>query len=253
MRTVVRSLILLGLLAPLYGCASSATTLDVSNAYRGQTAEQLFISAETAVAKGNYQTAAERFDALDILYPFGKYSERAHLDVIYAQYKAGDMPSTAAAAERYIQLYPVSPYADYAYYMKGIANFNQDRGTLQRYVRTDISERDPGTLKEAFCDFTQLIRLYPNSEYAADARKRMIYIRNLLAKYEMNIAHYYYCRGAYVAAINRASNVLRHYRQSPSTIDALNLMVQAYRKLGLECQANEVLTILGANAQFCKR
>ena len=247
MRIKYRSLILLILLSALSGCASTSTTMDVPNTYRGQTAKQLFISAESALAKGDYHTATERFDALEILYPFGKYSERAHLSIIYAYYKSGDMPAAITAADRYIRLYPASRHIDYAYYIKGVANFEQDRGTLQRYIRTDLAERDPGTSRQAFEDFSQLIRLYPESEYVPDARQRMIYIRNLLARYEMHVGRYYYCRGAYVAAINRASNVLQHYRRSPSTLDALDLMAKSYGKLGLQDQANETLRIFYAN------
>ena len=240
-----RSFILFVLLSSLYGCAT--TTPDPSAAYRGQTAEQIFICAETALIKGNYTTAIQRFEALDTLYPCGRYAERAHLDIIYAYYKSGDMVATSAAADRYIRLYPASCYADYAYYIKGVADFEQDRGWLQRYFPTDLADRDPGTSKQAFDDFKQLICLYPDSQYVPDARQRMVYLRNLLARYEMNIARYYYCRGAYVAAINRASNVLEHYQQSPSTPCALQLMANAYCRLGLKRQADEAVSVLRCN------
>jgi len=243
-----RSLILFALLSSLYGC-STTTTVDTSAPYRGQTPEQIFIGAETALVKGNYTTASERFEALDSLYPCGKYAERAHLEIIYAYYKKGDMSATLAAADCYIRLYPASPYADYAYYMKGVANFEQDRGWLQKYFPTDLADRDPGTSKQSFEDFKQLICLYPDSQYVPDAAQRMIYLRNLLARYEMNIARYYYCRGAYVAAINRASNVLQHYQQSASTRCALELIAKAYCKLGLKEQADEALNILHANCR----
>lgn len=243
----IRLLSLLALFTSIYGCASTGTTVDNTANYRGQTAEQIFTSAETSLIKHNYTTASEKFEALDTLYPSSKYAQRAHLDIIYAYYKAEDMAATATAAERYIKLYPTDTHVDYAYYLKGIANFNEDRGWLQRYFPTDLAARDPGTSKQAFDDFKQLICLYPNSRYASDARQRMIYLRNLLARYEMNVARYYYCRGAYVAAINRASNVLQHYQRSPSTPSALTLMLNAYQKLGLYRQANEVRNILNAN------
>lgn len=242
------SLVFLALLMFLSGCATTDTTLEVSNTYRGQTADQLFIGAENALAKGDYRTASERFEALDILYPFGKYSERAHMDIIYAYYKQGDMmPETVAAADQFIRLYPTSPHVDYAYYMRGVANFEQDRGFLQRYVRTDLAERDPGSSKQAFQDFNQLIHQYPCSKYVPDARQRMIHIRNLLARYEVNIGRYYYCRRAYVAAVNRASNVLQCYQCSPSTRDALDLMAKSYCQLGFTEQADECLAILKVN------
>lgn len=243
---LIRSLILCALLSSLYGCATSST-VDTSAPYRGQTAEQIFVCAESALVKGNYTTASERFEALDSLYPCSKYAEHAHLDVIYARYKTGDMIAATAAADRYIQLYPASPYTDYAYYMRGVANFEQDRGWLQKYFPTDLADRDPGTLKQAFDDFKQLICLYPDSQYVPDAEQRMIYLRNLLARHEMNIARYYYSRRAYVAAINRASNVLQHYQQSSSTPCALDLMAKAYCKLGLQNQANEAIAILRSN------
>jgi outer membrane protein assembly factor BamD len=245
MQTKTRLLTLLTLGASLYGCATTQT--DPSTPYRGQTAEQIFISAEACLAKGNNKTAAEKFEALDAIYPCGQYAQRAQLDIIYAYYRSNDMPSAACAAERYIRQYPAGPHADYAYYIKGISNFEQDRGFLQRYIRTDLAERDPGSAREAFNDFKQLICSYPDSCYAPDARERMIYLRNLLARYEMNIAIYYFNRRAYVAAINRASNVLEHYEQSPSVCGALKLMRDAYLRLCLPEQAKEAEMMLHAN------
>lgn len=245
MQLVVRLTTLFLLTAALYGCATTPT--DISSPYRGLTAEQIFISAETNLAKGNYKTAAQKLESLDILYPCGQYAQRAQLDIIYAHYKSGDMPCAACAADRYIRQYPAGPHTDYAYYIRGIANFEQDRGFLQRYIRTDLAERDPGSAKDAFDDFKQLICQFPDSCYAPDARERMIYLRNLLARYEMNIAIYYFRRGAYVAAINRATNVLQHYEQSPSTCGALRLMRDAYLKLCMPQQAAEVEAMLRAN------
>lgn len=245
MQIKTRLFSLLALFTLLYGCACTQT--DITSPFRGQTAEQLFISAETALAKGNCKTAVQRFEALDILYPCGEYAQRAHLDIIYAYYRTGDTVSAAAAADRYIRLYPAGPHTDYAYYIKGIANFEQDRGLLQRYFHTDLAERDPGTSRQAFEDFKQLICCYPDSPFVCDARQRMVYLRNLLARYELNIGIYYYHRNAYVAAINRASNVLAHYQQSPYTCGALKLMRDSYRKLGLEQQACEMEEIIQRN------
>jgi len=227
------------------GCSSAIT--DPAIIYKDQSAEEIYRGAEINLAKRRYSTAVQQFEALDALYPFSQYSEQAQLDSIYAYYKNDDMPSTAAAADRYIRLYPRSEHVDYAYYMKGIADFEQDRGWLQRFVSTDLSKRDPGTTLQAFDDFSQLVRLFPNSVYAPDARQRMVYLRNLFANHELHIAQYYFARGAYVAAANRANYIVQHFDGTPQVEGALVIMVKSYRELGLEESANKALRVLQLN------
>ena len=232
------------LLGLITGCN---TTTSPSEMFKGQPADQIFTEGEEALANARYSNAVQHFEALDSLYPFDKHAEQALLDSIYAYYKSGDEASAVAAADRYLHLYPRSAHADYAYYIKGLANYDQDRSWFLRYLPIDWSERDLGTARQAFNDFSQLIRLYPTSRYVPDAKQRMIHLRNVLARSEIHVAQYYMQRGAYVAAANRANYVVQHYQQTPSVADALVVMVKAYRQLGLTDRANEALRVLRLN------
>lgn len=232
---------------PLILLSACSATTDPAVMFKNQSAEQIYQGGERALAKREYSSAVQHFEGLDTLYPFSDNSEQAQLDLIYAYYKTYDMASTAATAERFIRLYPRSQYVDYAYYMKGVADFEQDRGWLQRVFPVDLSDRDPGTTVQAFTDFQQLLQFFPNSPYAPDARQRMIYLRNLFAKHELFVAQYYLRRGANVAAINRANYILQHYDATPSVQEALGVMVQAYRKLGMQEEADQTLQVLALN------
>ncbi len=228
----------------LGGCAS---TKDPTEPYKKYTAQQIFQQGEVSLAKGSYSTATKQFEALDALYPFSDDAEQAELDLMYAYYQNDDVPSSAATADRFIRIYPRSPNVDYAYYMKGLADFSQDRGWLQRFFPSDLSERDPGTTTQSFADFAQLVRFFPDSNYAADAHQHMIYLRNLFASYELNVAQFYLNKHAYVAAANRASSVLQRFDGSPQTERALGIMVQSYRALGLNTLADQSLQTLQLN------
>jgi outer membrane protein assembly factor BamD len=238
---------IIGLLAGICLSACSAVTTTPSEKYQSQSAEQIFKAAEKALNEHEYRNAVEHFEALDTLYPFGPYAERAQLDLMYSYYKAEEPAATAATAERFIHLYPRSGYVDYAFYMKGLADFDQDRGWLQHYVHTDLSQRDPGTERRAFDDFSTLIKLFPHSRYADDAKHHMVYLRNLFAGHELSVAQYYYRRGAYIAAANRANMVVQHFQGTSVMPDALAMMVKAYRKLQLEELANHALMVLRQN------
>lgn len=236
---------LLLLLMGLVGCTT--VTTSPAESFKGQSAQQIFSGGEEALAKGHYSKAVQHFEALDVLYPFEQNAEQAMLDSIYAYYKAGDNASAIATADRFLHLYPRNPHADYVYYMKGLANYEQDKSWFLRYLPVDWSERDLGSARQAFKDFSELVRLYPSSRYAADARQRMVHLRNILARSEMNVATYYMQREAYVAAANRANYIVQHYQQTPSVQEALVVMVKAYRKLGLPERANEAMRVLELN------
>ncbi len=240
----VKLMIAVGLLSALAACSS---TTDPAEKFKNLSAEQIYQGGEVALAKGHESEAIQHFEGLDALYPFSVNSEQAQLDLMYAYYKSGDNASAAAAAERFIRFYPRSAHVDYAYYVKGLANFDQDRGWFQRYLPTDLSQRDPGTSRQAFDDFSTLLRLFPTSVYAPDARQRMIYLRNLFAAHELHIAQYYYKRAAYVAAANRANFVVQHYDGTPQVEEALGVMVRSYRKLGLQTPAQQALAVLQLN------
>lgn len=237
-------MVIVALLA-LSGCKT--TVSSPGEKYQGQSAEQIYNTAETYLADREYSNAVKAYEGLDSLYPFGPHAEQAQLDMIYAYYMSGDHASAAAAAERYIRIHPRSRHVDYAYYMKGLANFYQNRGWFQRYFPTDPAERDFGTMRQSFDDFAQLLRFYPQSRYAPDARQRMVYLRNIFARHELQVANYYLERRAYVAAANRANYIVQHYQSSTSTPEALAVMVKAYRGLGLTTSATEALRVLRLN------
>jgi outer membrane protein assembly factor BamD len=237
-------------IAFILGCLllnSCVSTKDPAEAFKGQSAEQIFRGGEQQLAKGNYTTAAKHFEGLDALYPFSEFSEQAMLDSIDAYYQSGDYASATAAAARYIHVYPANPHVDYAWYMKGVSEMVQDRSWPQRYLPIDVALRDPGVAAKAFDDFTTLTQQFPNSAYVPDARKRMVYLRNMFAQKELEIADFYYQKKAYVASANRAAGVLKHYSGSPATEGALVLMIKSYKALGQTEEANKALQTLKLN------
>lgn len=207
---------------------------------------KLYSEAAAALAAGGYLEAIEYYEKLEARYPFGRYAMQSQLDIAYAYYKAEEPEEAIAAADRFIKLYPRHPYVDYVYYLKGIVNYNRSIGFLDRFIPTDPSQRDPGSALDAFQDFAELVRLHPESKYAADARQRMVYLRNNLAKNEVHIARYYMKRQAYVAAANRCNYVLKHYQRTSAVEGVLEILIEAYKKLGkvkLAADAERVLTL----------
>lgn len=227
--------------------SACSTTPTPSQKYAKFTASQIYQTAEIKLAKRDYRESIEAYEALDTLYPFNKDVEQAELDVIYAYFKNDDMPAASAAATRYIRLYPRADNVDYAYYMKGVANFYQDRGWFQRYLPTDQAVRDPGSTTQSYQDFSVLLKLFPNSVYAPDARKRLVYLRNMMGRYQEQVAAFYLEKQAYVAAINRSKIVISQYNETPACQSALVILVKAYRALGLTQQAGDAIIVLQRN------
>ena len=222
---------------------------------RNWTANKFYAEASEALAEGDYETAIELYEKLEARYPFGRYATQAQLDIAYAYYKYDEPESALAALDRFIELHPASPYLAYAYYMRGIVNFNRSLDFVSRFLPTDTSQRDPGAALDAFNDFAEVVKRFPESEYAPDARQRMIYLRNNLARHEVHVARYYMKRGAYVAAANRAENVVEKYQRTPAVKDALEIMIQAYDELGLEdlsADAERVLALNEAQGTFAE-
>ncbi len=223
------------------GCSSKD---EDDSIFKGMTAKQIFNTAEDALVDEDYSKAIRYYQGLDARYPFSEYSQQGMLDSIYAYYENGDAALAAATADRYIHLYPRSEHVDYAYYMKGLADFDQPRGTLAKVLPLDVSYRDPGTQLQAYTDFSILVKRYPNSLYAKDARQRMIYLRNVFAQYEVNVADFYMKQKMYVAAANRASYVVQMYPQAPQSEKALVILVKANRALHLQKAADDALNVL---------
>ena len=227
------------LICSLLGCSWWKKDDDNLSQFKDKTAGQLFSEAKEQIKKEQYSAAILRLEALETLYPFSDYTEQAELDLIFAYYKKEDYASAAASAERFIHAYPSSPRVDYAYYMKGMANFQQLRGPMALIVPMDESWRDPGTAKQAYVDFSLLIEKFPQSKYRANALQRMIYLRNLFAARELNAAQDYYGRGRLVAALERAKYVVKNYPQAACAEEALALEIQLNQKLGLHQSAAE--------------
>jgi outer membrane protein assembly factor BamD len=231
----------------LTACSSHKKKTDPYKDFEGKEPHALFVDGERELADGNYGGALKNFNAIETLYPFSQDAEQAKLDSVYAHYRHDELPETVTAAKQFLHLYPRSKHADYAYYMKGIASFETSHGVLAEFLPIDIAARDLSNERAAFEDFSELLVRYPNSQYAPDAKKRMIYLRNMLAKQELSIAHYYLDRGAYVAAANRASYIIDHFNQAPQIVDALALLVKAYRLLELPDLAEQTMKILAEN------
>jgi outer membrane protein assembly factor BamD len=206
---------------------------EVKDDTAGWSAERLYEEAHIMLATGNYTRAIKLFETLEGRYPYGRYAQQAILEGAYANYRANETAAAIAACDRFIRTYPNHPNVDYAYYLKGVVNFREDQGLFGYVVEQDLSERDPKMTRESFGAFKELVARFPESKYAADSVERMRYLTNALSTYEVRVADYYYRRGAYVAAANRAQASLLNYPQTPANEDALILMVRSYDKLGL--------------------
>ncbi|MBA2649026.1 MAG: outer membrane protein assembly factor BamD [Legionella sp.] len=220
---------------------------EEKNPFEGMTAEQLYNESQHLVKKKQYDSATKRLEAIETMYPFSDYTEDSQLDLMFAYYENEDYPSAAATADRFIHLYPRAQNVDYAYYLKALANFQQLRGVFAKYLPLDESWRDPGTQAQAFADFEVLIQRFPNSKYKANALQHMIYLRNMFARHELHVSQYYFKLKMYVAAIERASYLVKNYPQSPCVQTALIIMYQSNRALGLNNAAEEVMHVYQAN------
>lgn len=249
-RTLTRLASLL-LIAFLAGIAVSGCSFFTGGKQYDQTegwsASKLYAEAASEMDTGSYKTAIELYEKLEARFPFGRYAMQAQLDLAYAYYRAEEPEGAIAAADRFIKLYPQNPFVDYAYYLKGIVNYNRSVGYLDRYIPTDASQRDPGAALDAFTDFAELVKRFPDSKYSADARQRMVYLRNNLAQGEVNVARYYMKRGAYVAAANRANYVIEHYQRTSAVKEALAVLIAAYEALGEEKLAGDAQRVLDIN------
>lgn len=237
----VKHLLLIVTLALVTACSSKQAEVDES-----LSEVELYQQAQADLDNRSYNQAISKLKALESRYPFGRYAEQAQLELIYAYYKNVEPEAAKSAAERFIRLHPQHPNVDYAYYLKGLASFDQDRGLLARFLPLDMTKRDPGAARDSFNEFAQLTSRFPTSRYAPDAKQRMIYLRNLLAAYEIHVGHYYLTRQAYVAAANRGRYVVENFQDTPSVGDGLAIMAEAYQRMNmpeLEATALETLKL----------
>lgn len=229
----------------LAGCAIFGDPTEFDET-KGWSVDRLYNEAEALMRSRDYEKAIDYFQKLESRYPHGRYATQAQMEIIYSYYKQGDPISTITAADRFIKLHPNHPNIDYAYYMKGLATFNQ-RGIIEKLTEQQISDRDPKSLRESFLSLKELVTRYPNSRYLKDANLRMTYLVNTLAAHEMHVARYYMKRKAYVAALNRGKYVLENYPNSTSVEEALVIMVSAYDLLGMEDLREDTMRVLQTN------
>lgn len=220
------------------------------------TANKLYAEAKTAMADGAFDKAIKYFERLEARYPYGRFAQQAQLEVAYAHYKQQEKVQAIAACDRFIRLHPNHPNVDYAYYLKGLVNFNEDLGLLGYISMQDLTERDPKAAQESFEAFKALVNRFPDSKYAHDATLRMAYLVNALASHEVHVARYYMKRGAYVAAVNRAQTSIKTYPDAPANEEALFIMIQAYDALNmtdLRDAAERVMKMNFPNSEYYKR
>jgi len=213
----------------------------------GLTEKDFYERIQSSLNASNWTVAISNLQLLESQFPFGKYAEQGQLELIYAQYKSGDYESSIASADRFIRLHPQHPNVDYAFYVKGLSEISQTGGFFDSFLPTDSSMRDIGEARGAFTTLTELLSRFPESPYATDARKRLVSLRNRLARAEIHVANYYFTRGAYLASANRGRFVVENFQQSPAVPDGLAVMAQAYYLLGMKELADNSVEVLVAN------
>ncbi|MBA3056613.1 MAG: outer membrane protein assembly factor BamD [Gammaproteobacteria bacterium] len=240
--SVVCACLLASAVLLLSGCSSTPTdqTADWSP-------NKIYAEAKDELSSGGYDKAIVLFEKLEGRAAGTPLAQQAQLDKAYAQYKSGESAQALATLDRFMKLHPASPALDYALYLRGIINFNDDLGMFSAVTRQDLSERDQKASKESFESFKELVTRFPQSRYAPDASQRMTYIVNSLAQYEVHVARYYYARGAYVAAINRAQVAVTDYQGVPAVEEALFIIVKSYDALGMTQLRDDAQRVLVKN------
>lgn len=223
-------------------------TGEPSDATQHMSAEELYHKAKADLDDSDYTAAIKTYETLQSRFPYGQYAQQSMLEMAYAYYRTSEPDPAISTADRFIKQFPNHPHVDYAYYVKGLATFNGETTLLSTISDQDAAERDPQSQKDSFNAFKDLITRFPNSIYTPDARVRMEYLTNELARHELHIAEYYLRRGAYIAAVNRAQGILTEYPTSPSTRDALKVMIQAYDAMGMPDLRDDAKRVLANNS-----
>lgn len=235
------------LLLTLTACGLFGSKPDANNPAKTPSVEEMYNDAKKNLNENSYEEAIKQFESLQSHYPYGRYAQQAQIEIAYAYYRQNEPESAISAADRFIKQYPNNPHVDYAYYVKGLANFNADIGLFGLAFGQDPTERDPKAAQDSFSAFKDLVTRFPSSRYAPDSRLRMQYLLDALAKYEIHVAEYYLRRGANIAAVNRAKEVLTQYPNTPAIKDALLILVQGYDALGMKELRDDAQRVLDKN------
>lgn len=238
---------------PLLALIPCALTLilsgcgDEKDPYQGMTPQVIYATGHSKLQEGSYSAALKAYQSLDSQYPFTDETKRGDIDSVYAYYQNDDPAMAMTAAARYLKQYPGDPHADYAYYMMGVVNFENGRGFLQTYFPYDMAQHEAANYTNAFNNFSTVVTQYSASPYATDARRRMVYLMDTLAQYNLNVAQFLFSQKAYVGATQRAWDVVIHYPSTPQVKPALALIAQAYRELGLQDLAASTTAVQALN------
>ncbi len=209
--------------------------------------QKLYSEAKADMNKGSYTSSRKNYERILSRYPFGRYAQQTNLDLIRLNYKDKEYDKAVVQADKFLQLYPKHPYADYARYMKGVISYSRDVSIIDKILPTNIAQSDQSLMKKAFEEFDQLVSISPDGEYTEDSKYRMRFLRNVIAEHEIHVAEYYLQRGAYLASANRAKYILENYSKAPSVITALAIMTRSYQELGLDKLSADSKRVLETN------
>jgi outer membrane protein assembly factor BamD len=246
-----RALVLTALIvafAATAGCGTFGWGGDDEEEFARDSPEQIYRDARKDVRTGNYAAAIARYELLEARFPFSDQAKQGQLDLLYAYYKNRAGESAVDQAEQFIRENPTHPRVDYAHYIRGLVYFESGLSWLERVFKTDLAQRPPSEARKSFQAFQTLVQQFPKSPYATDARQRMVYLRNRLAEYEVEVARFYLKRQAFVGAANRARAVIESYDGAPAVDDALQILAQAYRRLGVDDLAQVADNVRKGNA-----
>lgn len=248
LKNSTKAVVILCLLATLSACGGKKRKGGVDAKLTQQRVEELYNTGKKSLDRGNYQFAIQYYRALEAAYPYGPFTEQAKLDMIYAFDKSQQIEQAVQAADNFIKLYPTHKNIDYAYYMKGVASFEKKGTRIDKFIKGNTRAiRDPKPLRDSQEAFEELLKRYPNSKYASDAKQRLVYIENGLAERELSVAKFYFDNQTYVAAVNRCKNIIYQYERSPAVEGALVLMEKSYVEMGLTDLADSTHQILVTN------
>lgn len=228
----------------LGGCGLFA---DKDDNRKDWTAAQYYKAAKEEFDNRNWAAAIKLYEQLESKFPFGRFAQQAQLEVAYANYKQGESAQAITAIDKFIKTHPNHATIDYALYLKALINFREDLGTLARITRQDLADRDPKAARESFEGFKELVNRFPESRYAPDSRDRMAYLIEALARHEIGVARYYLSRDAWLAAANRAQGAIARYPNSPIQKDALDIMIEAYDRMGMTDLRDDTRKVLAKN------
>jgi outer membrane protein assembly factor BamD len=246
-RRVLASCTLILTVVGLAGCGVFGGGKGDDEALAKDSPEKIYRDARKDIRTGNYPTAVARYELLEARYPFSDQAKQGQLDLMYAYYKNRAGESAVDQADQFIRENPTHPRVDYAHYIRGLVYFESGLSWVERVFKADLSQRPPTEARKAFQAFQTLVQQFPKSPYAADARQRMVYLRNRLADYEVEVARFYLKRGAYVGAASRARSVIEGYDGAPAVDDALTILAQSYRRLGVDDLAKVADAVRQAN------